>query len=90
MDAAGVWWVSMSFGERIGNPTFVQNQKQIESDWDTAFGDRKNELVFIGQYLEKEKLREELNSCLLTETEVEFWKNGLLEQDDQWPIPVYN
>jgi len=90
VDAAGVWWASMSFGERIGNPTFVQNQKQIESNWDTAFGDRKNELVFIGQYLEKEKLKEDLNSCLLTETEVELWKNGLLEEDDQWPIPVYN
>lgn len=90
VDAAGVWWVSMSFGERIGNPTFLQNQEHIESDWDTAFGDRKIELVFIGQYLEKEKLREELKKCLLTDVEVELWKNRLLVQDDQWPIPVYN
>ncbi|MBW8242932.1 GTP-binding protein [Muricauda oceani] len=89
-DAAGVWWASMPFGERIGNPTFIQNQKVIESDWDTVFGDRKNELVFIGQYLEKEKIAQELNNCLLTDMEVEFWKNGLLEQEDQWPVPVYN
>ncbi|MCR9228277.1 MAG: GTP-binding protein [Flavobacteriaceae bacterium] len=90
VDAAGVWWASMAFGERIGNPTFVQNQERIESEWDTAFGDRKNELVFIGQYLQKERLEEELKDCLLTDMEVEFWKNGLLEQEDQWPIPVYN
>ena len=90
VDPAGVWWASMSFGERIGNPTFVQNQKIIESDWDTIFGDRKNELVFIGQYLKKENLLEELNNCLLTDMEVELWENGLLEQNDQWPVPVYN
>ena len=89
-DVAGVWWASMSFGERIGNSTFLQNQEQIESDWDTVFGDRKNELVFIGQYLKKEQLIEDLNDCLLTDSEIELWKNGLLEQNDQWPIPVYN
>ena len=28
---------------------FVQNQEQIESDWDLKFGDRNdNEIVFIG------------------------------------------
>nr|WP_321413259.1 GTP-binding protein [uncultured Allomuricauda sp.] len=90
VDTAGVWWASMPFGERIGNPTFVQNQKQIEAEWDAAFGDRKNELVFIGQYLQKGKLEEELKDCLLTDMEVEFWKKGLLEQEDQWPVPVYN
>ncbi|MBQ4913334.1 GTP-binding protein [Maribacter sp. MMG018] len=90
VDPAGVWWASMSFGERIGSAAFVDNQELIESDWDITFGDRKNELVFIGQYLQKEKLLDGLNACLLTDTEVELWKNGLLEQEDQWPVPVYN
>lgn len=90
VDTAGVWWATMPFGERIGNPTFIQNQKQIESNWDSVFGDRKNELVFIGQFLQKEKLAQELNDCLLTDWEAELWKNGLLEQEDKWPVPVYN
>ncbi|MGE8377236.1 MAG: GTP-binding protein, partial [Sphingobacterium sp.] len=36
--------------------------------------DRKNELVFIGQHLEKEKYIKELESCLLTEEEADDWR----------------
>ena len=51
-DPAGVWWASMPFPERINYAAFVNNQKQIESKWDSTFGDRKIELVFIGQNLD--------------------------------------
>ncbi|MGJ1415073.1 GTP-binding protein [Sphingobacterium multivorum] len=37
-------------------------------------GDRKNELVFIGQHLEKEKYLSELEECLLTEEEGDDWR----------------
>jgi len=90
VDAAGVWWASMPFGDRIGHASFVANQNSIESVWDPIFGDRKVELVFIGQYLEKEKIVTALNKCLLTDMEVKFWKNGLLEQQDRWPIPNHH
>ena len=33
---------------------------QIESGWDAQFGDRKIELVFIGQHLDKEGMIAEL------------------------------
>ncbi len=88
-DNAGVWWASMSFSERINYSAFIENQKQIESDWDIQFGDRKIELVFIGQYLEKEKIINHLNNCLLTDTEVKLWNDQLFPQVDQWPIPNY-
>ncbi len=88
-DSAGVWWASMSFSERINYAAFIENQKQIESDWDIQFGDRKIELVFIGQYLEKEKIINNLNNCLLTDTEVKLWNDQLFPQIDQWPIPNY-
>lgn len=90
VDPAGIWWASMSFGERINYAAFVENKEQIESGWDALYGDRKIELVFIGQYLEKDRIVKELEHCLLTDMEVELWKNGLLEQKDQWPIPIYN
>jgi len=85
-DNAGVWWASMPFGERINYAAFIDNKNQIESGWDTIYGDRKIELVFIGQYLEKEKVIAQLNDCLLTDKEVELWKNQLFPQEDQWPI----
>jgi G3E family GTPase len=88
-DNAGVWWASMPFSERINYMAFVENQKQIESDWDTQFGDRKIELVFIGQYIQKEKMIAKLKECLITDEEAKIWKDGLFPQVDQWPIENY-
>jgi len=87
-DSAGDWWASMSFSERIDHPSFAENKESIEADWDIEFGDRKIELVFIGQHLEKEEMIAELNKCLLTDFEVEQWKRQLFTQQDKWPIAV--
>lgn len=87
-DAVGVWWSSMSFSERIDNPGFIENKDVIESDWDILFGDRKIEIVFIGQNLEKEKMISALEGCILTENEINDWKKQLFPKEDQWPIAV--
>jgi G3E family GTPase len=86
-DSAGVWWASMPFGERIGFASFVNNKQQIESRWDTTFGDRINELVFIGQQMDEQKIRADLEQCLATDAEItRMWKGiGL---SDDWPVPV--
>lgn len=89
-DNAGVWWASMPFSERINYMAFVENQKQIESNWDKQFGDRKIELVFIGQYIQKDKMIAQLNDCLLTDLEVKLWEKNELPKEDKWPIQVYN
>ena len=84
-DNAGVWWSSMPFEKRIQYVAFVDNQEHIESSWDTYFGDRKNELVFIGQDMNEKLIRSELDNCLSTETEIrsEKWKQGY---EDSWPV----
>lgn len=89
-DNAGVWWASMPFSERINYMAFVENQKQIEFNWDKQFGDRKIELVFIGQYIQKDKMIAQLNDCLLTDLEVKLWEKNELPKEDKWPIQVYN
>ena len=85
-DSAGVWWASMPFSERIDYNAFSENQAQIEASWDAVFGDRKIELVFIGQYIDKAAMQRELESCLLTDEEVSLWKTNNFPQEDQWPI----
>lgn len=84
-DSAGVWWSSMPFESRIQQMSFLENQKQIESNWDIHFGDRKNEIVFIGQNMNETLIRSHLDSCLLTDKELatQQWKKGY--QDD-WPV----
>ncbi|TRZ42857.1 GTP-binding protein [Robertkochia solimangrovi] len=86
VDLAGVWWASMPFVERITYSTFLENQHFIESEWDSEYGDRKNELVFIGQYMATKEILKALNNCLLTDAEVETWKEGLFNPKDQWPV----
>ena len=84
-DNAGVWWASMTFNERFQDPIFINNQKQIESDWDSTYGDRKNEIVFIGQNMDEVLIRANLDACLATNKELvtEKWRSGY---NDHWPV----
>ncbi len=85
-DPAGVWWASMPFSERIKYGNFVNNQQQIESEWEPDFGDRKIELVFIGQKLDVDSITNQLEKCLLNEKELIDWKNDQFKTTDNWPI----
>ena len=84
-DSAGVWWSSMSFENRMENLMFMENKNQIEEDWHKEFGDRKNELVFIGQDMDENQIVLDLNSCLSTDEELSSgeWKLGY---DDDLPV----
>lgn len=69
LEKAGVWWASMSFNERLKYQSFADNREYIESKWSNQWGDRMNELVFIGQDIEKEKMIADLEKCLLQDSE---------------------
>ena len=84
-DSAGVWWSSMPFEKRIMQYAFIENQEQIESGWDDTFGDRKNEIVFIGHDLDENLIRSLLDNCLSTNQEIVAgnWESGY---KDNWPV----
>ena len=84
-DSAGVWWASMPLSVRVQFQNFVYAQDEIEENWDTTFGDRKNELVFIGQDLDKNLVTQQLCSCLSTPSELKEmdWEDGV---EDSWPV----
>lgn len=84
-DSAGVWWCSMPFQKRIEYAVFVDNQALIETGWDITFGDRKNEIVFIGQDMDESRIRQDLDACLATDEELstDKWKRGYV---DEWPV----
>lgn len=84
-EPVGVWWASMPFKERINYSSYLENKNYIESKWDKNFGDRLNELVIIGQDLDKEQITYELESCLLDGYELADFLSGE-KFIDNWPI----
>ena len=86
---AGVWWSSMTFQDRMQSMAFIENQNEIEKDWDITFGDRKNEIVFIGKDMDEQLIIQELNTCLFSDDELETknWKRGYR---DKWPVQRVN
>lgn len=57
---------------RIEHDYFIRNQKNIEENWDAKWGDRINELVFIGQDLDREKITADLEFCLIQNEEEKY------------------
>jgi len=58
-------------------PTDEQTLQSIEQQWVEPFGDMRQELVFIGQQLDKQAMIDALNQCLLSDDE-------LLKGKDHW------
>jgi len=81
----GKWWASVPFKERAKSAAYTENQDFIQKKWDKTWGDRLNELVIIGQHLDKEKVTRELEDCLCNEAEIDYFQRGGKFQD-HWPI----
>ena len=78
VENAGNWWASMPLPDRINYQDYAENRQDIESRWHPQFGDRLNELVFIGQDLDTKLLNEELTACLLNDEEIIKYDNNEL------------
>lgn len=83
---AGVWWASMPLGERMNFQSFVQNQDIIEERWTLDFGDRLNELVFIGISMDEKEMTKQLQSCLCNADEIMDLQDGFFSNKDPFPI----
>lgn len=57
----GLWFATMPEEELIQR---FHEQPDLLRDWDREYGDRMQKLVFIGQHLDKDYLKEELDKCL--------------------------
>ena len=72
---AGMFWKSVPKKDWPLDEDYLD---AIRKMWVEPFGDMRQELVFIGQGLDKEKMIERLDECLLSEDEVlkgkAYWK----------------
>ncbi len=72
---AGMFWKAVPRENWPADEDYLAN---IEKQWVEPFGDMRQELVFIGQRLQKDKITQALDDCLLSEEEVllgkEYWQ----------------
>lgn len=83
VESAGVWWCSIPEAERYRYADYLEHLKSIEERWHPQWADRKTELVFIGQHLDKDQHLRDLEKCLLTEDEADNWQYTLWK--DEFP-----
>ncbi len=62
VNSAGMWWAAVP-REHWGHPEGQRPDQQ--PGWDPRFGDRVQQLVFIGQQMPEEAMRARLDACLL-------------------------
>jgi hypothetical protein len=55
---------------------------EVKNDWDEQWGDRKQELVFIGVSMKKDQILKHLNNCLLSDEEMQLGPEGWKEFED--------
>ncbi len=61
-DTKGFWWASVS---KAHWPRYPQFRQLIDRHWDEAWGDRRQELVFIGAGLNQAAISAALDACLV-------------------------
>ena len=70
---AGLFWQAIP---KVDWPAEEESRAHILANWQEPFGDKRQELVFIGQQLNIPKLHQQLDACLLTEQEQLLdWQN---------------
>ena len=80
---AGMFWSSVPVNSW---PTDEESIDNIRDQWEEPFGDKRQELVFIGQSLDKEAMLEDLNKCLLSEDELLKGESYWETLDDPFPV----
>ena len=78
----GMFWMAVP---RDNWPKDPDSLSAIDQLWVEPFGDMRQELVFIGQNLDKDSMTAALNNCLLSEEEVLKGKDHWINLPDPFP-----
>jgi G3E family GTPase len=64
-EALGFWWASVP---KARWPSDADWCKRLGQSWDSVYGDRRQEIVFIGTGMDEAAIRRRLDACLVPET----------------------
>ena len=83
-EGGGFWWASVP---KDLWPSDDDWQRWRESVWDPVFGDRTQEMVFIGVGFEPEQLRARLDACVVTQQEArQLREDPTMRLSDPFPV----
>lgn len=74
-EAAGFWWAAVEKAEWPDDP---EQCEEIAKLWQKPWGDRRQEIVIIGQDLDRAAITAKLDACLLTDEELAVGPQGWL------------
>ncbi|MCC5846715.1 MAG: zinc metallochaperone GTPase ZigA [Verrucomicrobia bacterium] len=81
----GWWWAATP---QSNWPADEESREWIMGNWEPPYGDRRQELVFIGQNLNREEIQSVLDQCLLTPEEerigITSWPERLTDPFPAW------
>lgn len=82
LSPAGTWWAATGADEWPQEPDIIAD---IRSDFDGPYGDRRQEVVFIGVEMDQTAIAAQLENCLLTDAEMSLGEEVWQKLTD--PIP---
>ncbi|MBU8545205.1 MULTISPECIES: zinc metallochaperone GTPase ZigA [Roseomonadaceae] len=81
-EAAGFWWAATDPDRWPEDPGWHAG---VRANWQEPFGDRRQEIVFIGIGMDEAGLRRQLDACLLTEREMKGGPKAWTRLEDPFP-----
>jgi G3E family GTPase len=78
---AGQWWAATA----RGNPDHAEIPERLKKEWAEPFGDRRQAIAFIGIDINPADLSEQLDACLLSESEMTSGEHGWAMLPDPFP-----
>ncbi|VVE80997.1 GTP-binding protein [Pandoraea sputorum] len=84
LESVGQWWAAADpdLWPPVGDP----QRTAIESNWEAPWGDRINEVVFIGRDLDREAIEKAFRDCRLSA--VELSQGDKAWRDDEHALPL--
>ena len=79
IEPTGIWWAATPKDDW---PEAPEERAAIEADWHPLWGDRQQQLVFIGIDMDQEAITAALNRCLLDEEEMSQGPEAWAAYDD--------
>ncbi len=79
----GMWLAGIPENER---PKDIVQDPEVQKHWDEQFGDRRQEIVFIGlkDEMNERYIRQQLDDCLITDYLLDIQKYQTM--DDPFPV----